>query len=46
MKLLDSRQRRKYLWGPLGENRNFLMPFPAFLNGFLCIEQVMNEKEY
>ena len=27
---------------PLGENRNFVMPFPAFL----CIEQVTNEKEY
>ena len=27
------------------KNRVFLMPFPAFLSGFLCIEQVMNEKK-
>ena len=27
------------------KNRVFLMPFSAFLKGFLCMEQVMNEKE-
>ena len=27
------------------KNTVFLMPFPAFWNGFLCIEQVMNEKK-
>ena len=27
------------------ENSVFLMPFPGFLSGFFCIEQVTNEKK-
>ena len=29
----------------VSKNRVPLMPFPVFWSGFLCIEQVMNEKK-
>ena len=32
---------RNLIW----KNSVFLMPFPGFLSGFLCIEQVTNEKK-
>ena len=50
--LPDSRQRRENLYGVQGmlsrkilKNRVSLMPFPAFWCGFLCMEQVTNEKK-
>ena len=53
MNLPDSRRRRENLGGGGGgmlprkilKNRVSLMPFPAFWCGFLCMEQVTNEKK-
>ena len=54
MNLLDSRRRRENPKGGPGacsqgkflKNRVSLMAFPAFWCGFLCMEQVPNEKKY